>query len=124
MELKLKSIVCPLCHEVSNRPVLTSADVRCHLPGRFTVVRCEGCNHRYLNPRPADECLADCYPVGYAPHQAVVAALQTVHTEPQLQEHWKHFHRPRTDEPADSMETSGGSNPDKSPAGTASDSWA
>ena len=77
MELKLKSIACPLCHEVCNRPLLTSADVRCHLPGRFTVVRCEGCNHRYLNPRPADECLADCYPVGYAPHQAVVAALQT-----------------------------------------------
>ena len=31
----------------------------------FTFVRCENCGHVYLNPRPADHCIALAYPVNY-----------------------------------------------------------
>ncbi|MEY4185362.1 MAG: Malonyl-[acyl-carrier protein] O-methyltransferase [Planctomycetota bacterium] len=68
--LTLLPVACPLCLKTACQPMLSGSDVRCGLSGRFDVVRCQHCGHRYLNPRPADECLADCYPTGYAPHQS------------------------------------------------------
>jgi SAM-dependent methyltransferase len=34
----------------------------------FRYVRCLGCKHIYLNPRPTDDSLAKCYPSDYGPH--------------------------------------------------------
>lgn len=68
--LNLQTVSCPLCDEPACLPLLSGADVRCQIPGNFTVVCCRRCSHRYLNPQPADESLADCYPSDYAPHLA------------------------------------------------------
>lgn len=38
------------------------------VPGSYTFVRCDDCRHIYINPRPADEVLMDCYPGDYGPH--------------------------------------------------------
>lgn len=48
------------------------------LPGRYQVVRCGECRHRYLNPRPKLEALAACYPAEYAPHQPEVGPSQAL----------------------------------------------
>lgn len=61
-------IACPLCGGSGSSPVCQIQDVTYGIPGKFTVVRCRQCTHIYLNPRPSDACLMDCYPSEYAPH--------------------------------------------------------
>ncbi|MFN6150628.1 MAG: class I SAM-dependent methyltransferase [Planctomyces sp.] len=68
--LTLQPVACPLCLHADCRPLFSGTDVRCRLPGRFDVVQCQHCGHRYLSPQPSAECLAACYPTGYAPHQS------------------------------------------------------
>jgi SAM-dependent methyltransferase len=38
------------------------------LPGEFQLVRCAGCGHHYLNPRPTPDCIHHYYPETYGPH--------------------------------------------------------
>ncbi len=59
---------CPLCRQSSYAPVSEIRDVTYDIPGLFRVVKCRGCGHLFLNPRPADESLMACYPADYGPH--------------------------------------------------------
>ena len=69
--LRLERINCPLCGSSDSSVVMTSKDNLCGLPGEFHVELCHGCGHRFMNPRPASESLAACYPEQYGPHQSV-----------------------------------------------------
>ncbi len=68
-EIELEHIDCPLCGHSEHRFVVECSDYQWCLAGRFTVVECASCQHRYMNPRPAKSSLPDCYPAAYGPHQ-------------------------------------------------------
>jgi SAM-dependent methyltransferase len=68
--LKLERINCPLCGLSDSSVVMTLKDNLCGIPGEFHLERCYGCGHRFMNPRPCLESLADCYPQQYGPHQS------------------------------------------------------
>ena len=72
--LQLERISCPLCGSSDSSVVITSKDKLCGVPGEFHVERCHTCGHRFMNPRPAPESLAACYPPQYGPHQSVPKA--------------------------------------------------
>ena len=61
-------VPCPLCGADESRPLHEVEDFTYGIPGRYTVVRCCGCRHLFLNPRPTDASLLDCYPQHYAPY--------------------------------------------------------
>ena len=69
-QLVLEEIACPLCGCARHVRVLTGRDNLCGVAGAFHVVRCVGCRHLYMNPRPVAGSLAACYPAQYGPHQA------------------------------------------------------
>jgi SAM-dependent methyltransferase len=48
------------------------------VPGEYTFVRCRSCKHIFINPRPADQVLMDCYPANYAPHLSKPGATDSV----------------------------------------------
>ncbi len=68
--LRLERIACPLCGSQLSSVVQTSRDNLCGIPGEFAIERCGKCGHRFMNPRPVLECLGDCYPDQYGPHQS------------------------------------------------------
>jgi len=72
--LLLERIACPLCGSQKSSVVQTSRDNLCGIPGEFAIERCDNCGHRFMNPRPVLECLGDCYPDQYGPHQSVPTA--------------------------------------------------
>lgn len=69
--LTLERVPCPLCDCHETVVVRRSGDRLCGIPGEFTLERCVQCGHRFMNPRPVANSLADCYPDHYGPHQAV-----------------------------------------------------
>ena len=75
--LVMEKTDCPLCGGESSVRVLTGRDQLCGVAGEFHVVRCERCGHLYMNPRPATESLAACYPAQYGPHQAMPSSSAT-----------------------------------------------
>lgn len=62
-----ESIACPLCGDARSRAVLVAGDRLYGYPGEFTLVRCEVCDHVFLNPRPTRECIGQFYPADYGP---------------------------------------------------------
>ena len=68
VSLPLISVACPLCHAEESDPVTKARDYVYAVPGEYTFVRCRSCKHIFINPRPADHVLMDCYPANYAPH--------------------------------------------------------
>jgi SAM-dependent methyltransferase len=75
-DIKLIEIPCPLCDSRDSTPLCKIQDVTYGIVGRFDVVRCKHCRHIFLNPRPADESLMDCYPQSYSPHTGVSNIVQ------------------------------------------------
>lgn len=67
-KIELTQIDCPLCDCTSHKPVKKARDYVYDVPGLYDFVRCDECRHIYINPRPADESLSDCYPASYGPH--------------------------------------------------------
>jgi len=68
----LEYVSCCLCGQVAS---CTYARVRDRLhghPGEFTFVRCRGCGHVYLSPRPTHEELAAHYPDTYAAYAGAI----------------------------------------------------
>lgn len=65
---RLESHPCPLCGSRDARPVVRAPDRLYGVPGVYQVVRCQSCQHRFTNPRPAAEDLSRYYPADYAPH--------------------------------------------------------
>ncbi len=60
---------CPLCGAAESRKLLTTSDLLYGFPGEFTLVRCVGCSHVFMNPRPNRATIKWCYPANYAPFQ-------------------------------------------------------
>ncbi len=79
VDLRLRTIECPLCGSERFSELLRGRDVRCGLEGRFVVVGCSACGHQYLNPAPG--ALEACYPADYAPHVAVVPRNEAEDTD-------------------------------------------
>lgn len=67
--IQVEEIVCPLCGAQSCGAIASIVDVTYDIPGNFRVVRCKGCRHIYLNPRPTLASILECYPTEYAPYQ-------------------------------------------------------
>jgi SAM-dependent methyltransferase len=67
--IQVEQICCPLCGSESYRSVTKVVDFTYGVPGSFHVVRCKGCSHIYLNPRPTLASILDCYPTEYAPYR-------------------------------------------------------
>jgi SAM-dependent methyltransferase len=65
---ELEPAACPLCGSADAARVLTGADLRRGLPGRFHVVRCRGCGFAYVSPRPTRAAIGAYYPSGYSCH--------------------------------------------------------
>lgn len=61
----LEHVVCPLCGEDRPRDAMAVEELFYDTRERFTIVRCGGCGHLYLNPRPTAESLARYYPDDY-----------------------------------------------------------
>lgn len=59
---------CALGHGSRTRQWVVARDYQHGLPGIFTVVACEACGLRWLNPQPAPHLLPTLYPDCYAPH--------------------------------------------------------
>jgi SAM-dependent methyltransferase len=60
---------CPLCGEDRPRVLLRAPDRLYGFPGEFVWVRCDGCRHVYLDPRPTPQTIAQFYPEDYGPHR-------------------------------------------------------
>jgi SAM-dependent methyltransferase len=56
-----KATQCPMCSREEFTRGFTLPDLYQGKPGRFTVVRCKGCNHRFQNPRLNSEGLGFYY---------------------------------------------------------------
>ncbi len=60
-----EEIACPLCDSSSAKTVLMARDLIFARPGRYPLLRCEGCGLEYVNPRPTVEALPRHYPREY-----------------------------------------------------------
>jgi 2-polyprenyl-3-methyl-5-hydroxy-6-metoxy-1,4-benzoquinol methylase len=69
-----ETISCPLCGQERWQPLLRACDLLYRQPGEFQLVRCDGCRHVYLNPRPTAGTIRSFYPQDYAPHHLQVAS--------------------------------------------------
>ena len=67
-ELPTIEIPCPLCRAANHRVVAKARDYVYGIAGLTTFVQCTSCEHIYINPRPANHALMDCYPSEYEPH--------------------------------------------------------
>lgn len=74
--LRLERIACPLCGSQDSKRLVTTEDLLCGIPGRFTIDRCAECRHVFMNPRPTLDSMSACYPEEYGPHQTVVGISQ------------------------------------------------
>ena len=70
--LRLERIACPLCGSQDSKLLVTTEDLLCGIPGRFTIDQCAKCRHVFMNPRPTLDSMSDCYPDQYGPHQTAV----------------------------------------------------
>ena len=62
----LKDFLCVLCGSADAEPEASGLDFEYDTaPNRFRFVRCRGCAHLYLNPRPAARDLGVIYPSNY-----------------------------------------------------------
>lgn len=59
---------CPACGGSGPYRYRDVADRLYFVPGRWSVRACEACGSLWLDPRPADAALADCYPPHYFTH--------------------------------------------------------
>lgn len=79
--LTIEPVCCPLCGECKNTLVLAGPDRVHHVPGIFTLCRCQGCGLIYQNPRPAPNSFAAIYPAEYGPYQPLPANRKALHPD-------------------------------------------
>jgi SAM-dependent methyltransferase len=65
---ELESAACALCGSAEAERALSGGDLRRGVPGVFDVVRCRGCGHAYVSPRPTRAAIGAYYPAGYSCH--------------------------------------------------------
>jgi SAM-dependent methyltransferase len=76
-----EQIACPLCDSPAGSSSLLARDLVFARPGRYRLVRCQGCGLQYVNPRPTVEALGAHYPedyFGYAMHEKESPLMQSV----------------------------------------------
>ncbi len=79
-----ETTACPLCGKVRSQPIFTASDLLYGCPGEFTLARCDGCGHVFLNPRPTRECIGQFYPVDYGPFRNQCGTtLRVVNRDPE-----------------------------------------
>ena len=71
--IELEQIACPLCDGEKYTQHLVGHDLQYPIPGEFTLVRCDGCRHVYMNPRPTADTISLCYPENYGPHRQKIS---------------------------------------------------
>jgi 2-polyprenyl-3-methyl-5-hydroxy-6-metoxy-1,4-benzoquinol methylase len=59
---------CPVCNAIGAPFHQEVVDRLCHVPGRWSFLRCPTDGNLWLSPRPIDEDLSLCYPEGYFTH--------------------------------------------------------
>lgn len=69
-----ETTACPLCGENRSTPIRLASDLLYRVPGEFSLVRCDACRHRFLNPRPTRECIGEFYPADYGPFRGPSSA--------------------------------------------------
>lgn len=70
---------CPLCRSDDPVFLFNSKDREHPIPGEFPIVSCRNCGLVYLNPRPDEASLLECYPDDYDSYtfgQGLVGGLQ------------------------------------------------
>ncbi len=72
-----ESTACPLCGDARSRPIFVSGDLLYGCPGEFTLARCDGCGHVFLNPRPTRACIGQFYPSDYGPFRGTASEFQS-----------------------------------------------
>ncbi|HWH34595.1 MAG TPA: class I SAM-dependent methyltransferase [Acidimicrobiales bacterium] len=70
---------CPLCGPMGAVTVVHGEDRELGLPGRYAVIRCQGCGLLRTDPRPTLETMGYYYPDSYAPY-ALEGAVSEVRT--------------------------------------------
>lgn len=75
---KTDSVVCDLCGANDYQVLFEGRDRLHQRPGTFPVVQCRQCQLVYLNPRPAEDTLADYYPEDYSPFKQERGITQRV----------------------------------------------
>ena len=76
-EIQLEPTCCPLCGMDSCTAFHKGKDQFYQIPGEFQLVRCKGCQHIYMNPRPTSQSIPACYPSIYLPHQPMTTSERT-----------------------------------------------
>lgn len=66
--LELETVACPGCGAAGGEPVIEAGDALGFGPGRYTLVRCSGCELAYVRTRPTEGAMARFYPEGYEPY--------------------------------------------------------
>src|SRR3990167_515182 len=54
--------ICPICQSYSYQTLYESTDRMFHIPGKFSVLKCNNCSIAFLNPRPSFRELQKYYP--------------------------------------------------------------
>jgi SAM-dependent methyltransferase len=73
----LETTACPLCGQNQPKHCRSGRDLLYGQPGEFHLVRCGGCGHVYLNPRPTRDAIGAYYPPDYAPFRLGRATTST-----------------------------------------------
>lgn len=73
----LETVPCPLCGGQHFRQELRGRDFFMHLPGTFTLVRCQRCGLLLQNPRPPLHTIERYYPNQYGSYASATAGLNT-----------------------------------------------
>lgn len=76
-----EQIACPFCDSPAGSSSLLARDLVFARPGRYHLVRCDGCGLQYVNPRPIAEALGAHYPedyFGYAIHEKESRLMRSV----------------------------------------------
>lgn len=65
--IEWETTACPLCGTDRSRSIVVGTDLLYGCSGEFTLVRCDGCEHHFLNPRPTRGSIGHFYPSDYGP---------------------------------------------------------
>lgn len=88
-----ENVCCDQCHSKQAEPLYVGRDYQHHLPGEWTIVRCQECGLCYTNPRPDLKSLGLIYPEDYIPYQAKTRKKKSRRWQLQqwvLQNHWNY----------------------------------
>ena len=65
--IEWETTTCPLCGADRSQSIFVGTDLLYRCVGEFTLVRCDGCEHHYLTPRPRRASIGQFYPTDYGP---------------------------------------------------------